>query len=366
MALSKNSPAPHQDRLQAVHINQLHPEWSLRQIARQTGRSFGFVRKWVNLHQQQGTVEDQPRPGRPQKLTAEATQHALTAAQHKQSRTAAAIASEVQQQTGLKVSISTLTRSLRQQGLKHLRPKVVPLMTAKQKAARLSFAKKALRRETVAWRRVMITDSSIFRVHAMGKPAGRWCTAATRGTAGRPKHSLGVHVYMGMTYQGVTTLKFVTGTHKLPRKYINPKTKQPQAGVGSKEYTDVLQQHFFPEGKRLFQHAGHWSNNWQLQQDNAPAHKTKENMQLIAASVPGGHFLDWPPNSPDLSPIENLWAWMEHQLGDREGIKDTADLQARLIEIRDSITTDQLRNYFDGMKARMERVVDLQGAHIGK
>ena len=57
---------------------------------------------------------------------------------------------------------------------------------------------------------------------------------------------------------------------------------------------------------------------------------------------------------------------MEQQLEDREGIKDTADLQARFIAIRDSITTDQLRNYFDGMKARMELVVKLQGAHIGK
>lgn len=31
----------------------------------------------------------------------------------------------------------------------------------------------------MAWRRVMITNSSIFRMHAMGKPAGRWGTAAT-------------------------------------------------------------------------------------------------------------------------------------------------------------------------------------------
>ena len=57
----------------------------------------------------------------------------------------------------------------------------------------------------------MITDSSVFRMHPMGKPAGSWYTQATRGTVGRPKHSLGVHCYMGMTYWGVTTLKFVTG-----------------------------------------------------------------------------------------------------------------------------------------------------------
>ncbi len=179
MALSQNSPAPLQDRSQVVHINQLHPDWSFRQIAGLTGRSHSFVSKWISIHQLQGTVEDQPRSGRPPKVTAAAAQHALTAAQHTECKTAAAIASEVQQQTGLKVTVSIMTRSLRQQGLRHLRPKIVPLMTLKQKATRVSFARKALRTETVAWRRTMITDSSIFRMHAMGKPAGRWCTAAT-------------------------------------------------------------------------------------------------------------------------------------------------------------------------------------------
>ena len=95
----------------------------------------------------------------------------------------------------------------------------------------------AQRTDTVCWRDTMIMDSSIFRMHPMGKPAGSRCTQATRGTVGRPKHSLGVHCYMGMTYWGVTTLKLVTGTHKLAQKYI--KTKRAFAGVGSKEYNDV-------------------------------------------------------------------------------------------------------------------------------
>ena len=51
-----------------------------------------------------------------------------------------------------------------------------------------------------------------------------------------PKHSLGVHCYMGMTYWGVTNLKSVTGTHKRAQKHINLKTKRAFTGVGSKEY----------------------------------------------------------------------------------------------------------------------------------
>ena len=180
---------------------------------------------------------------------------------------------------------------------------------------------------------MVITDSSIFRMHATGKPAGSWCTQATRGTVGGPKHSLGVHCYMGVTYWGVDSLKFLTGTHKLAQQYINPKTKRAYTGVGSKEYIAVLQQHLNPEGKKLLQQAGRSTEKWQLQQDNAPAHKTKENIECISANVPGGLFLDRPASSPDLSPIENVWAWMEQQLGDREGINSTDDMQSRLMAI---------------------------------
>ena len=57
---------------------------------------------------------------------------------------------------------------------------------------------------------------------------------------------------------------------------------------------------------------------------------------------------------------------MEQQLGDREGINSTDDLQSRLMVIRDSITLTQLHVLFDGMNDRMKRVVNLQGSHIGK
>ena len=90
----------------------------------------------------------------------------------------------------------------------------------------------------------------------------------------------------------------------LAQKYINPKTERAYTGVGSKEYNDVLQQHLIPEGKKLFQQAGRRAEKWQLQQDNAPAHKTKETMQCISSNVPGGLFLEWPASSPALPPIE--------------------------------------------------------------
>ncbi|DBA81643.1 TPA: hypothetical protein ACH3X1_007398 [Trebouxia sp. C0004] len=156
------------------------------------------------------------------------------------------------------------------------------MLTDKQKLASVRFAKAALRREHCSWRRVMIIDSKYFRLHAMGRPAGRWCTPATRAFVAKPKQSIAAHVYIGIPYKGFTSLKFVTGTHKQVSKYIDPK--------------------IHPRGQQTVPNAGQWADRWQMQQGNAPAHKTPTDMAYIAANVPGGDFLAWPPNSPDLFP----------------------------------------------------------------
>lgn len=41
---------------------------------------------------------------------------------------------------------------------------------------------------------------------------------------------------------------------------------------------------------------------------------------------------DWPPNSPDVSPIENLWTILKNKL--REGNTSTVNFQPNMVENR--------------------------------
>ena len=132
------------------------------------------------------------------------------------------------------MSPSSITRLLRRKGLQHLTAKVIPMLTASQKLARVRYARAALRRELCSWRRVMITDSKYFRLDTSGNPAGRWCTPATRGTGARPKNSIAAHVYMGISYHGTTCLRFVTGTTQTGQQIHPSQNQAPAQGCGKR------------------------------------------------------------------------------------------------------------------------------------
>lgn len=264
--------------MQAALAKKFSPNLSFSAIGKRIGCGHAFVSRWSARYVQYGHVDDLPRPGRPPIADEAAQQHILEAAKLPECRTAADIAAKAKQDLGKQSSPSTVRGFLRSKGLSHKHPKVIPCLTATQKLNRVRFAKAALRRELVSCRRVMVTDSKSSLLQARGRPAGRWCTPSTRGSVARVKHSIGVHVYMGITYWGTTKLIFVTGTHKQVNKDINPKTKPPYPGVCSAEYSVVITQDFVPEGKRLFQKSHKWAGNWQLQQDNAPPHKIAHNI----------------------------------------------------------------------------------------
>lgn len=55
-------------------------------------------------------------------------------------------------------------------------------------------------------------------------------------------------------------------------------------------------------------------DNYIFMQDGAPCHKAKTVMTFLKSRKL--RLLDWPGNSPDLNPIENVWSVLKMELGE--------------------------------------------------
>ena len=112
--------------------------------------------------------------------------------------------------------------------------------------------------------------------------------------------------------------------------------------------------------------------NLEFQQDNAPPHtakRAKESLKEIAEKH-NLKTMEWPPNSPDLSPIEHLWAELKGRLFQKypdtvclKGSPDTirSILQARLHEVWWEISEEVLEELIKSMPRRVKEVLDAQG-----
>ena len=92
----------------------------------------------------------------------------------------------------------------------------------------------------------------------------------------------------------------------------------------SKQSRKILRNHFKPSAHRLF-----GGRDYTFQQDNNPKHTSKFSRQCMRQL--GLDPEEWPSQSPELKPIENLWSYLDWTLKDRK-VTNKADLWTALQE----------------------------------
>jgi hypothetical protein len=115
-----------------------------------------------------------------------------------------------------------------------------------------------------------------------------------------------------------------------------------------------------PEGKRLFSCNG--ISSWTFQQDNDPTHKLAPAHVAAwnARNASAVKVMEWPPNSPDLSPIENIWAYVDAKV-QGAGCKTFIEFKEAVLRELRNVPKGMIAKLYGSMRQRVEAVVSLDG-----
>ncbi len=124
--------------------------------------------------------------------------------------------------------------------------------------------------------------------------------------------------------------------------------------VNAAIYQEILEHFMLPSADKLYGDA-----DFIFQQDLAPAHTAKGTKSWF--NDHGVTVLDWPANSPDLNPIENLWGIIKRKM--RDSRPNNADeLKATVKETWASIPPQQCHKLITSTPRRIDAVIKAKGA----
>lgn len=244
--------------------------------------------------------------------------------------------------TGLNISDRTVRRRLRGAGFKNSFAQRRPLIRKANKIKRLEFAKKYVNKPISFWKKVIWSDESKFDLFGHKRRPRVWCKPGERllekNVQKTMKHGGGSILVWGcFAWSGVGNLVPINGimTADVYIDIINENLEESLLKVGLE-------------------------NDFIFQQDNDPKHTARKSLAFFRSSRI--KLLDWPAQSPDLNPIENLWSILDQNV-DKGDVTSKEKLLDALRETWDKIDEQQIRNLVESMPRRLQAVIEAKGGH---
>jgi len=246
------------------------------------------------------------------------------------------------------VTANTTRNYLKKAGLRSYARDKKPFLTKKHIADRLAFARLYRDFTVNDWKRVIFSDESkVCRFGHYG-PRKVWLKPYERNDFRARPHQKQRSVKYGGGHVMVWGCIGSFGVGHLGRI----------VGImDSQVYCGILEGHLIPTlmEHNLFEH------DFILQQDNDTKHTSAYTKQWMAWQHI--ELLQWPANSPDLNPIENIWGLLKKRLRMqfRDPSKDLDEHWARIQAVWAEITPKEVNHLLESMPKRIQAVLRAKG-----
>jgi hypothetical protein len=276
-----------------------------------------------------GDVQRKSGRGRIKKITPNASRTIGQYVQRESSISSQSIADRLED-IGVNVSRSTVSRHLVDLGYRNALPLCTPMLTPVHNQKRVEWAQK---HKDDDWKKTLFSDEMAFQLFR--NTIRHWYKNA-RPIRPVPKDRNKIFAWGGFCIRGTTSLFCF-------RRIMD-----------GKFYTEILERQL-PEVRRMLR------GSWRLQQDNDPKHTSRVAKEFLDNNVP--EVMDWPSNSPDLNPIENLWAIVKRRVELRRS-RNLDELERFMRKEWGNIPNSTLINLIGSMPQRCREVIEKNGERI--
>lgn len=332
--MPKVSNLSHDERLQ---ICMLHAEgWSYTKLAERFHVGRCTIIRICTKERNTGSVDDKPRSGRPKRSTAQQEQSLVRYSRDHPRLGSRALNQHWRETGGPNVTARTVRLRLQAAGLMGRVAIPKPILTAGQRQRRLQWANQHADWNQAQWDLVLFTDETILRV--LQTSGGRY----VRRRVGEELQSNMLRPQARARTGQILVWAAVSGNLLGPLIRIKDKT------LTANSYLEILKrclpQLLTPGGV--------------LMQDNAPPHRAG----VVTTWLQERNIavLDWPANSPDCNPLENLWGILKGRLENRVA-NDVETLWAAAKEEWAHIPDEVILNVIDSMPRRVQSVISQNG-----